>query len=46
MIEVFQPVFGRVFDLNDVILNLLGIVISKGIFTIVKNIIKKTKLEV
>ena len=46
VIEVFQPVFGRAFDLNDVILNSLGIVISTVIFTIVKNMVKKTKLEV
>lgn len=46
VIEIFQPVFGRAFDLNDVVLNSLGIVISTVIFTIVKNIVKKTKLEV
>ena len=28
IIEVLQPIFGRAFDLNDIILNTLGIVIS------------------
>lgn len=31
-IEVLQPVFGRAFDINDVILNSLGIVISTSVF--------------
>ncbi len=40
MIEVFQPVVGRQFDLNDVILNTLGIVASATIFMGVKKSIK------
>ena len=40
-IEVFQPVFGRAFDLNDIILNSLGIVVSVSIFMGIKNAIKK-----
>lgn len=31
-IELLQPVFGRAFDVNDIILNLAGIVISAGLF--------------
>ena len=31
-IEVLQPVFGRAFDMNDVILNTLGIIISATAF--------------
>lgn len=31
-IELLQPVFGRAFDINDIILNLTGIVISAGLF--------------
>lgn len=31
VIEVLQPIFGRSFDMNDVILNSLGIVISTTI---------------
>lgn len=35
-IEILQPVFGRAFDLNDIILNTLGIVISSSVFFAVK----------
>lgn len=31
-IELLQPIFGRAFDINDIILNLTGIVISAGLF--------------
>ena len=31
-IEVLQPVFGRAFDINDVILNLMGVVVGTAIF--------------
>lgn len=31
-IELLQPIFGRAFDVNDIILNLAGIVISAGLF--------------
>lgn len=31
-IEVLQPVFGRAFDMNDIILNTLGIVVSASIY--------------
>ena len=41
VIEVFQPVVGRQFDLNDVILNTWGIVLSTTIFIGVKKIINK-----
>ena len=40
-IEVFQPIVGRAFDLTDVIMNTLGIVISTTIFMGVKKIIKR-----
>ena len=43
IIEILQPVFGRAFDINDIILNSLGILISTLIFIIIKNIIKKYK---
>ena len=33
----------RPFDINDIILNSLGILISTKVFTIIKNIIKKLK---
>ena len=31
-IELLQPVFGRAFDINDVILNLCGVACSAGVF--------------
>lgn len=41
IIELLQPVFGRAFDINDIILNSLGIVISSSIFILLKKLIKK-----
>ena len=41
VIEVLQPIFGRAFDMNDVILNSLGIVISTSIFMVTKKTIKR-----
>ncbi len=40
-IEVLQPVFGRAFDMNDIILNSLGIVVSVSVFVGVKRMLKK-----
>lgn len=37
-IEVIQPVFGRSFDIHDIILNSLGIIVSTSIFQGVKRI--------
>lgn len=31
-IELLQPVFGRAFDINDVILNMAGVMIGAGVF--------------
>lgn len=39
-IEVLQPIFGRAFDMNDIILNSLGIVVSTTIFFGIKKISK------
>ena len=39
-IEFLQPVFGRSFDLNDVILNTLGILISATVFLAVRRLVK------
>ena len=36
VIEVLQPVFGRAFDINDIILNTFGIVVSAGMYFLVK----------
>ena len=38
-IEISQPIFGRAFDMNDIILNSLGIVVSTSIFMGVKKIL-------
>lgn len=40
IIEVLQPIFCRAFDLNDIILNSLGILLSTTIFMVIKNTIK------
>lgn len=32
LIEVVQPVFGRAFDINDILWNTLGVVVSTGLF--------------
>ena len=31
-VELIQPVFGRAFDVNDILLNLLGIVMTACLF--------------
>jgi len=41
VIEVLQPIFGRAFDMNDIILNSLGIVVSTSIFMGIKKVTKK-----
>lgn len=34
-IGLLQPIFGRAFDVNDVILNLTGIVVSTAVFRMI-----------
>ncbi len=41
VIEILQPIFGRAFDMNDIILNALGIVVSTSIFFAAKKMLKK-----
>ena len=41
VIEILQPIFGRAFDMNDIILNSLGIVVSTTILMGTKKIIKR-----
>ncbi len=41
VIEVLQPIFGRAFDMNDIILNSLGIMVSTTILMGTKKIIKR-----
>lgn len=45
IIEIAQPVFGRAFDINDIILNTVGVLISATVFSFVKGIIEKRKLD-
>ena len=37
-IEILQPIFGRAFDVNDIILNVLGIFISTLIVVVIRKI--------
>lgn len=41
LIEVLQPVFGRMFDINDVILNTAGVVVSTGVFSTIKRAVHR-----
>ena len=41
VIEVLQPIFDRAFDMNDIILNSLGIVVSTSIFMGGRKVIMK-----
>ena len=41
VIEILQPIFGRAFDMNDIILNSLGIMVSTTILMGAKKIIKR-----
>lgn len=38
LIEILQPIFGRAFDVNDIILNSFGIIISISIFMGIKRL--------
>ena len=42
-IEVLQPIFGRAFDMNDIILDSIGIVVSVSVFVGVKRMLKIAK---
>lgn len=42
-IEVLQPIFGRAFDINDIILNLLGIFVSTSVFMGVQKGVERYK---
>lgn len=41
IIEILEPIFGRAFDINDIILNLLGIIISAVIYIVIQICNKK-----
>lgn len=36
IIELLQPIFGRAFDINDMIMNFLGVLISSSVFFAIK----------
>lgn len=40
-IELVQPVFGRAFDINDIILNVLGVVVVASVFFLFSSAIKR-----
>ncbi len=42
-VEIAQPVFGRAFDVNDVILNTIGVFISATAFFAIKRIVKAAR---
>ena len=37
-IELLQPIFGRSFDINDIILNGFGVIVSTGVFFLLKTL--------
>ena len=37
-IELLQPIFGRIFDINDIALNLIGVLVSTAIFFTLRRI--------
>lgn len=41
VIEILQPLFGRSFDVNDIILNGIGVVLSTAVFYGVRTVIQK-----
>lgn len=43
--ELLQPVFGRRFDINDIILNGIGVIASTGIYYLFKRIIATGSLS-
>lgn len=45
IIEILQPVFNRAFDINDIILNTLGIIVSTTVLMIAKRILKHKSRE-
>lgn len=40
IIELLQPIFGRAFDINDIIMNTLGVLASATLFFLVKRAVK------
>lgn len=40
-IEILQPIFGRAFDINDIVLNIFGVLISTIIYMFLRKILRK-----
>ncbi len=40
-IELIQPIFGRSFDINDIILNTLGVLVSASVFFLLRTLAHK-----
>jgi glycopeptide antibiotics resistance protein len=41
IIEILQPLFGRAFDINDLIMNTIGVIVGIFIYYLIKKILKK-----
>ena len=44
-IEILQPIFGRAFDLNDIVLNTFGILLSTSVFFGIKYLWSKKSIK-
>jgi glycopeptide antibiotics resistance protein len=40
VIEILQPLFGRSFDINDLLMNIVGVIVGTFIYLLIKKIIK------
>jgi glycopeptide antibiotics resistance protein len=40
-IEILQPLFGRAFDINDLLMNTVGVIVGTFLYWLIKKIIKK-----
>ena len=45
VIEILQPVFNRAFDINDIILNTLGIIVSTTVCIVALRMLKHKSRE-
>ena len=41
VIELLQPIFGRSFDINDIILNVIGVIVSASVFCIGRAVLRR-----
>lgn len=45
VIELLQPIFGRSFDINDIILNTMGVILSATAFFVFRSISRRRKVR-